>query len=106
MFTLSHEDAINSTRAGIPADAAPATISLSIVSAASSALDANSVYYFISTADTYVCFGSSAPTATTSHFLIPQRTFFPFRTGQSGGVRYIAGILASGTGTGYLLKMT
>jgi hypothetical protein len=104
VFNYSEQEAMNRTRACLPADAAPATVSLSNVSAASSQLSANTVYYLVSTADTYIRFGSSAPTATTSHFLLTQRTYFPFVTGTQSGVRYVAGILASGTGTLYILK--
>lgn len=81
--------------------AAPVVVSLSITTARSTLLP-NGTYYFTATAACFFLQGGVAVDATTSSNYLPAGAVFTLRvTGAADG--YVAGILASGTASLYLM---
>lgn len=89
-------EVLNRTRACLPTSTQQ-SISTSTNSAASTQLSANSVHYITCSADTFVRWSSSAPTAVTTDIPLWAGMWFPFISGPSNA-RYVAGILSTGTG--------
>lgn len=94
--------ALNYTRSCTPVAGTNTTVSTSTSNAQSGALTADANHYFWCTANTHFRFATSAATSTTSDVAWPKNAPFPFNT--SKGMVHAAFILASGTGSCYIIE--